>query len=104
MQDRRAILLGLILLFGAIACGSPTAPELPDGAIRVNGTVQYFTLEGGFWAVRGDDGVTYDPIAGLAPAFQRENLRVTLVAKIRTDMGGIHMVGPLIEILSIEAR
>ena len=35
------------------------------GAIRVNGTVQYFNLEGGFWAVRGDDGVTYDPIAGL---------------------------------------
>jgi len=104
MHDRRSVLLGLILLFFSIACGSPTAPELPAGAIRVNGTVQYFNLEGGFWAVRGDDGVTYDPIAGLAPGFQRENLRVTMVAKIRTDMGGIHMVGPLVEILSIETR
>jgi hypothetical protein len=91
-------------MISSIACGSPTAPEFPDGAIRVNGTVQYFNLEGGFWAVRGDDGVTYDPIAGLSPAFQRDNLRVTMVAKIRTDMGGIHMVGPLVEILSIETR
>jgi len=70
----------------------------------VNGTVRYLTLESGFWAVRGDDGVTYDPINGLAPAFQRENLRVTLVARVRTDMGGIHMVGPIVEILSIQPR
>ena len=95
--------LGLILISVRLLW-SPTSPELPDGAIRVNGTVQYFNFEGGFWAVRGDDGVTYDPIAGLSPAFQRENLRVTLVARIRTDMGGIHMVGPLVEILSIETR
>jgi hypothetical protein len=95
----------LCLLFGLVsACSSPTSPELPAGAVRVNGTVHYFTLEGGFWAIRGDDGVTYDPIGGLAPAFQRENLRVTVVARIRTDMGGIHMVGPLIEVLTIEPR
>lgn len=40
----------------------------------------------------------------IAPAFQRENLRVTLVAKVRSDMGGIHMVGPIVEVLSIQAR
>ena len=86
------------------ACGSPTAPELPPGAIQVNGTVRYIALEGGFWAVRGDDGVTYDPMNGLAPAYQRENLRVTLVAKVRNDLGGIHMVGPIVEVLSIQSR
>lgn len=94
----------ITVLICLTACASPTTPELPPGAIRVNGTVQYYNLEGGFWAVRGDDGVAYDPIAGLPAAFQRENLRVMLVAKIRTDMGSIHMVGPLVEILSIEAR
>jgi hypothetical protein len=103
MRDAR-ILLSAIVMMASLACASPTATDLPPGAIRVNGTVQYYNLEGGFWAVRGDDGVTYDPIAGLSPAFQRENLRVTLVAKIRTDMGSIHMVGPLVEILSIETR
>lgn len=86
------------------ACGSPTAPAIPDGAIRVEGTVRYFTLEGGFWAVRGDDGVTYDPMNGLPAEYQRENLRVTLIAKIRNDIAGIHMVGPIVEVLSIQAR
>lgn len=92
-----------ILIFLA-ACSSPTAPELPAGAIQVNGTVRYIALEGGFWAIRGDDGVTYDPMNGLAPAYQRENLRVTLVAKVRNDMGGTHMVGPIVEVLSIQTR
>ena len=86
------------------ACSSPTAPELPAGAIQVSGTVRYVAVEGGFWAVRGDDGVTYDPLNGLAAAYQRENLRVTLVGKVRSDVGGIHMVGPIIEILSIQTR
>ncbi len=88
----------------AAACASPTASELPAGAIRVNGTVRYIALEGGFWAVRGDDGLTYDPMNGLAPAYQREDLRVTLVAKVRNDMGSIHMVGPVVEVLSIQTR
>ena len=92
-----------VFLF-AVACAAPTSPSIPDGAIRVNGTVQYYTLEGGFWAIRGEDGVTYDPVNGLDPSFQRDNLRVTLVAKVRTDMGGIHMVGPIVEVLSIQAR
>lgn len=103
MANPGKYLLALIVSAG-LACASPTAPQVPDGAIRVNGTVQYFNLEGGFWAVRGDDGVTYDPIGGLSPSFQRDNLRVSMVAKIRPDMGGIHMVGPIVEILSIEAR
>ena len=97
-----AALIGLSML--CAACSSPTAPQVPAGAIQVNGTVRYFTLEGGFWAVRGDDGVTYDPMNGLAPQYQRENLRVTLVAKVRTDLGGTHMVGPIVEVLSIETR
>ncbi len=77
---------------------------MPAGAIQINGTVRYVTLEGGFWAVRGDDGLTYDPMNGLAPQYQRENLRVTLVAKVRDDIGGVHMVGPIVEVLSIQAR
>jgi len=99
----RAALIALSMCSAACS-SSPTAPNLPPGAIQVNGTVHYFTLEGGFWAVRGEDGVTYDPMNGLAPSFQRENMRVTLVAKVRNDMGGIHMVGPIVEVLSIRAR
>ena len=102
MSAVRTLLVAALVI--SAACASPTAPQVPAGAIQVNGTVRYFTLEGGFWAVRGDDGVTYDPMNGLASEFQRENLRVTLVAKVRNDMGGIHMVGPIVEVISIQTR
>ena len=102
MRALRAVLV-VLSIFSA-ACATPTSPELPAGAIQVTGTVRYFPLEGGFWAVRGDDGVTYDPVNGLAPEFRRENLRVTMVATVRTDVGGIHMVGPIVEVLSIKER
>ena len=100
----RAFLVAATLFSAACSSSSPTAPHIPAGAIQVIGTVHHYALEGGFWAVRGDDGVTYDPINGLAPEFQRENLRVTLVAKVRSDMGGIHMVGPIVEVVSIQPR
>ena len=89
----------------AASCDRPIKPDdLPPGTTRVVGTVHLLGLEGGFWAVRGDDGVTYDPMKDLAPQYQRENLRITLVAKVRDDIGGVHMVGPIVEVLSIQAR
>jgi hypothetical protein len=91
-------------MFSAACSSSPTAPDLPAGAIQVNGTVRYVPLEGGFWAIRGEDGVTYDPMNGIASEFQRENLRVTLIARVRNDIGGIHMVGPIVEVLSLQPR
>jgi hypothetical protein len=86
----------------AAACRSATAPDdLPAGAIRVNGAVRFYTIEGGFWAVRGDDGVTYDPL-NLPAEFQQENLRVSMVVTVRADLAGIHMVGPIVEIIQIK--
>jgi hypothetical protein len=41
--------------------------------VRITGTVSHLDLEGGFYAIRGDDGVTYDP-TNLPPAFQRDGL------------------------------
>jgi hypothetical protein len=87
------------------SCASSTAPTqaVPAGAIRVTGSVSHYSIEGGFWAVRGDDGVTYDPMNGLSSEFQREGLRVELVAKVRHDLAGFHMAGPIVEIISIRA-
>jgi hypothetical protein len=90
------------LCVSALACGSPTSPSVPAGATRVTGTVQFVSLEGGFWAIRGDDGVTYDPKDGLPSAFQRDGMRVTAIIRTRTDLGGIHMVGPIVELLEIK--
>ena len=71
--------------------------------MRVTGTARFFTIEGGFWAIRGDDGMTYDPKDGLPAAYQREGMRVSAIVKVRTDLGGIHMAGPIVEILDIRA-
>jgi hypothetical protein len=95
----------VVVLAMTVSCASSITPtqDVPPGAIRVVGTVSHYSFEGGFWAVRGDDGVTYDPMNGVPPEFQREGLRVELIAKIRNDLGGFHMAGPIVEIISIRA-
>jgi hypothetical protein len=106
MTPLRAVLsaasLGAILL--ASGCDSSVvtpAPCEPDH-VCVTGTVRFFSFEGGFWAVRGDDNVTYDPLNGLPAGFRQEDLRVYLVAKERRDAVGFHMAGPIVEIVSIQ--
>jgi hypothetical protein len=92
----------IVATVATVACNPPTLPSVPSGAIRISGTVQFYELEGGFWAIKSDDGTVYDPAAGLPAKFQIQNKRVTVVAKPRNDLGGVHMVGPIIEIISIE--
>lgn len=99
MRVRSAFAL-FLLVAALTACRQAVAPDDPN-MVRVNGTVRFMSFEGGFWAVRGDDNVTYDPIDGLAPAFQTEGLRVRLEAKRRNDMASVHMAGPIVEIISI---
>ena len=82
---------------GNCAVFEPSAP----GTICVTGTVHYYTFEGGFWAIRGDDNITYDPLGALAHDFRDEGLRVRLEARIRSDAVSFHMAGPIIEILDI---
>src|SRR5262245_54771761 len=94
-----ALAAALVLL--TVACGSPAAPAPLAGTTSVVGTVHFYTVEGGFWAVHGDDGVTYDPLGGLPSTFQRENLRVRMIVRIRDDLSGVHMVGPIVEIVAI---
>jgi hypothetical protein len=90
------------LLILVSACSSPTDPATRASTIQFAGSVQHFNLEGGFWAVHADDGKTYDPMNGLPVEFRVENLRVRVTAKVRDDMGSVHMVGPIVEIVSIE--
>jgi hypothetical protein len=99
---RTAMSLALVLAL-AVSCASPAAPDSPAGAAAIVGTVHYYTLEGGFWAVHGDDGMTYDPLGGLPAEFQHESLRVRATVRFRQDLSNTHMVGPIVEILSISA-
>jgi hypothetical protein len=96
----RAAVVVLLLSIVLAACHHPVSPDDPN-VVRVNGTVRYMSFEGGFWVVRGDDGVSYDPIGGLPAAFQVEGLRVRLEARRRDDMASFHMAGPIVEIIRI---
>jgi hypothetical protein len=103
VANRLLAIVAVVLL--AASCASSTAPseDLPSGAVRVTGTVSHYSFEGGFWAIRGDDGVTYDPMSGVPSEFQREGLRVELIARVRNDLASFHMAGPIVEIISIRA-
>lgn len=71
-----------------------------DNLVKGTGTIRWFEVEGGFYAIRGDDGTTYDPIS-LPAEFRQDGLRIYFEARVRNDLVGTHMVGPLIEITSI---
>jgi hypothetical protein len=67
---------------------------------NVTATVSYLTVEGGFFALRGDDGVTYDPTR-LDPTFAQNGLRVRARLQVRDDLAGTRMVGPIVDVLEI---
>ena len=113
----RATRLAPLLLAAALAAGacSPMLPnDAPDDSVRVGyvtrdgdrvsgtGTLEWFALEGGFFAIRGDDGKVYDPM-NLPPAFARAGARVRFEARIRADMAGIHGVGEIVELTRVSA-
>jgi hypothetical protein len=86
----------------ALALVATSACQLGDSSlVHVQGAVRHYSIEGGFWAVRGDDSTTYDPLGGLPAAFQQDGLRVFLDAKIRSDLAGVHAAGPVVEIIAI---
>jgi len=107
---RRAFALSVVL-FALVGCGesgadwvvpSPAAEEVGQ-QIHLTGQVRYYDLEGGFYAIRGDDGVTYDP-TNLPEEFQRDGLRVEAQARRRDDLSGIHQVGPIVQLERMRTR
>lgn len=80
---------------------TPSCGLMDSDLVRVEGTVHHYDFEGGFWAIGGDDGTTYDPLGGVPADFAQEGLRVFLVAKLRPDMASFHMAGPIVEILTL---
>jgi hypothetical protein len=82
----------------------PTTPAEPGGTeIRISGTVRRVELEGGFFAIQGDDGVTYDP-TNLPTGFQEDGLAVEADARRLDERAGIHMVGPIVSLVRIRRR
>lgn len=101
----------IALLITLVGCGAQGArwvvptpgAEQVGRQIRITGVVRRSELEGGFYAIHGDDGVTYDP-TNLPPEFQKDGLQVEAEARRRADMVGIHQVGTIVQLERIRRR
>ncbi len=82
---------------------SKDAGLLGKDTFELQGAVVKNDLEGGFFAIDGDDGKTYEPI-NLPDDFRKNGIRVKATVRIRKDVGSIHMVGDIVEIIAIEAK
>lgn len=87
------------LAVALLCCGGSATDER-----RITGHVAWETVEGGFWAIRSDDGVTYEPLEELPAAFQKDQFPIVAWVVLRSDLGSARMVGPIVEIVSIESR
>jgi hypothetical protein len=84
------------------AASKEAEPQQAD-TIELQGTVVKNDLEGGFFAIEGVDGKTYEPI-NLPDAFRKDGMRVKATVRVRRDVRSIHMVGEIVEIVDIAAQ
>ena len=110
MRVRQTILIAGALFLSVAACasdGSPTglSPDAtsPFGSGKA-GTVRWMNLEGGFWAVQGADGVTYDPHQSLPAEFRVDGLSVRFAFVALRGAMCVHQVGPIVNITAITRR
>jgi hypothetical protein len=82
---------------------SENKPIPPADSFEIVGTVTYKNIEGGFYAIDGDNGSKYDPIS-LPKAFRKDGLRVKVTAHRRVDAISLHMYGTIIEVVNITVR
>lgn len=82
---------------------SESPPTLPADSFEIVGTVTYKNIEGGFYAIDGDNGSKYDPI-NLPESFRKDGLRVKVTARPRIDAMSLHMYGAIIEVVNIAAQ
>ena len=76
---------------------------LPADTFEIVGNVTYKNIEGGFYAIDGDNGSKYDPI-NLPESFRKDGLRVKVTARRKKDAMSLHMYGAIIEVVNITAQ
>ena len=94
----------VLLCMTALGCTQEAKSELsvvPSQDIVVGvGTVAFLNIEGGFYAIVSDNGVTYEP-QSLPDDFMIDGLRVRFTIRIVKGAIGFRQVGPIVEVLDI---
>ena len=67
---------------------------------EISGTVEWITHTGGFFGVRGDDGVDYYPVDGLPAQARINGIRIRAKAKKANSMS-IHMWGTPVKLTEV---
>ena|SRR5918994_549978 len=102
---RRIVAAGVVVAVIAavwLYVGTRESSVATEGDVMaLQGTVRFFDLEGGFFAIQADDGKTYDPV-NLDAEYKKDGLRVRFTARRRDDVITTRMIGPTIEIVTIE--
>lgn len=104
----------LLVSGGCASDGGPAGPgplgsEIPGTVTRQGdvvsgtGTVRWYSFEGGFHAIAGDDGKLYDPI-NLPAEFRQDGVPVRFRARLRPDLMSFHMAGHIVEVQEIARR
>ena len=91
------VIVSIIVLLGGVL---PFALPRAD-TISGTGTIQFVNLEGGFYGIKSDDGIQYDP-TDLDPNFAQNGTRVEFTGRIRTDIVNVHQWGTMLDVTSIE--
>jgi hypothetical protein len=82
---------------------SERPPIFNTGTFELQGTVVHKNIEGGFYAIDGDDGKKYNPV-NLSESFRKDGLKVKVTARLRMDAMSIHMYGAIIEVVEIAGK
>lgn len=82
---------------------SENTPAPPADSFEIVGIVKYNNIEGGFYAIDGDDGNKYDPI-NLPESFRKDGLKVKVTARLKKEVLSFHMYGAIIEVVNIAAQ
>jgi hypothetical protein len=100
MADMKSFaILTMSLLLLVAGCGKGQGIALVDQ----KGVVKYVDVEGGFFAIIGDDGRNFKPV-NLAAGFKHEGRRVAFTGRRRDDLFMFHQWGTPLEILEISAE
>lgn len=108
MKKIVSVVFALLCAVSLSACMTPSkhnseAVEQADPVqLFLTGTIEYKDLEGGFYAIKGDDGKNYVPV-NLSKDYQKDGLTVRVKAVYEKEMMGIQMYGQMITIESITA-
>jgi hypothetical protein len=86
------------------ASPSPERSTITESdTFEIQGTIVRKNIEGGFYAIDGDDGRKYNPI-NLSESFRKDGLKVKVTARLRMDAMSLHMYGAIIEVIEIAAK